>query len=391
MGITILTTQEIFDRNLSNFESKLNQTSPLVDVAFLRVMAATLATNYKELQIFAVDKAKQNLALTAGEEGLTLLGNEYNVPRDPAIPCRLELTVDITTTPATIPTNINWIGDLNGISYKPDEETNWTSSPATFDVTALVPGEDSTLGIGATLTVENPIAGVQTQATVSAVTNVGLDQQSLESWAEDILSVERNSPDGGNAFDYRRWAEEVPEVETAYPYSGQPDPLLSLPGDRTVYIQVKEEIDSDGWADQAILDKVRQNINFDPLTGYARPALGDTDSNLWVESIERIGIYVEVRDLIVAADKLAATKEAIDSSLDKYLRGIQPYVDGLDALSERNDTITATSLSEKVQDAVKGFGGTVGSVGFGLSPGTFISIYTLAPGELGDKGGVVYV
>jgi len=65
LAINIPTTQEIAERNISNFESKIAQTVPAVDKAFFRVLAIMEAFNYTELYKFAAERALQNLAITA--------------------------------------------------------------------------------------------------------------------------------------------------------------------------------------------------------------------------------------------------------------------------------------------------------------------------------------
>ena len=111
---------------------------------------------------------------------------------------------------------------------------------------------------------------------------------------------------GGNAADYREWAQEVAGVTRAYPYSGKPVALLleSSPPDRTVYIEADTTIDPDGIAPQALLDEVRATITTDPVTGLARQPLGLTDSTLFVESISRTEFFVGISHLFVGISHL---------------------------------------------------------------------------------------
>ena len=55
MSLTIPTTKELKEQNLANLESNINQTSPLADRAFLRVLAAMEALQNTPLYKYAVD------------------------------------------------------------------------------------------------------------------------------------------------------------------------------------------------------------------------------------------------------------------------------------------------------------------------------------------------
>jgi uncharacterized phage protein gp47/JayE len=390
MAYRVPTTQENYERNLSNYESELNQDSPLVDKAFLRVQSANEAQTQTELSRLAVDRARENLAITASEEGLTIFGNEYGIYRDNGTAANL--TVFLPATVGTsIPGGTEFVGDNNDVSYTTDETVEADTDPslgdgATLTVTAKEVGAAGNLSDQDTMTLRSSISGASSVATVQCEPNtIGEDQEDLESWRRRILNEIRTVGGGGNAVDYRRWAENGDGVFRAFPYSGVPSGT-SLPGDRTVYIEVDSSIDPDGEANgsigQAVLDSARDNINYDQTTGTSNPPLGTTDSSLYVESITRVPFYVEVRNLTVDSTLEDATKTNISDSLDEYFRSIFMWIEGLDPLSEKNDVITDLSVSTVVQDAMSPYGATADGIGFGLEEGVFISQYTLSAGEL---------
>lgn len=154
-----------------------------------------------------------------------------------------------------------------------------------------------------------------------------------------------------------------------------------LPGQRTVYIEVDTDVDTDGLASQTVLDAARVLITTDPETGQDRQPLGLTDQMLWVESIYRTGIHVVVTNLDIDADQVAAAKSAITTDVSAYLRGIRPYVDGLDPPALRNDTITKVALSRVVMDVVEFYSGTLDEIKFGVNFGQYLSSYTMNQGE----------
>jgi hypothetical protein len=404
MAFKIPTTKEQAEQNLANIEARINQESPLADKAFNRVIAIMEAMGFTSLAKFAAERVLQNLAITATGDDLDKLGAEHGVIRKEA-----ESTVLTATLPGVdttiIPQTIDFIGDANGVRYflnSAAEIGDPVSGVAELTMTAETPGVVGNLQLGDTLSIGTQIAGAETVATVAVITgettailNVGADREEDEAYRLRVLDEIRARCGGGNAADYRKWAQEVAGVARAYPYAGKPVELLleSSPPDRTVYIEADTTIDPDGIAPQSLLDEVRDTITTDPSTGLARQPLGLTDDTLFVESISRTAFFVEIRNLSVSSDLVAKTKNEISAALTAYFLVIKPFVDGLDSLVDRNDKITDVTVSNVVQDVAAANGGTANSVAFGLSLGESIPEYQLSPGELSKlaSGGITYV
>jgi hypothetical protein len=187
--------------------------------------------------------------------------------------------------------------------------------------------------------------------------------------------------------------EALAGVVRAYPYSGRPidDPIISEPPDRTVYVEATTTIDPDGIAPQSLLDEVRESITTDPVTGLARQPLGLTDETLFIQSISRLTFFVQINDLTAPPDIEATVKSTIETALSNYFRGIQPFVDSIDAPLDRDDLITDLTVSEVVQDVLNANGSSASGVIFGLLVGESLPQYRLNPGELGKLGTVTYV
>jgi hypothetical protein len=160
----------------------------------------------------------------------------------------------------------------------------------------------------------------------------------------------------------------------------------SLPGDRVVYIEADSTIDPDGIAPQSLLDSVRTNINIDPVTGQSRPALGTTDEFLFVETIIRNAFDVEVNGLVVEESKETDAKNAVTLGVEDYLESVFPFVEGADSEIDRNDTISALTLGQAVQEILDGFGATAQEVRFKKSGGSFVTLYNVAENELAKRG-----
>jgi len=397
MAYDTKTLQELKDQFLANLEAALNLTTPLNDKAFNRVLAAAQAIGGKSLQNYAAYQLKQMLAITAFGDGLDLLGAEYGVIRKAAEATVIE--ADLPGTNGTvISQNIDFIGSPNGMRYFLDSSATIgipTSGVAELSMTAEEPGVAGNLQIGDELNIGTQVAGAETVATVTAITNTGADEETDESFRIRILDAIRNITGGGNAADYRAWAEEVAGVARAYPYAGKPVALLleSTPPDRTIYVQAETSIDVDGIAPQSLLDEVRTSITTDPVTGLARQPLGLTDDTLFVVSITRTAFYVQINNLSISSDLEAKAKSEIQTALSDYFQRIKPYVDGLDSIVDRNDKITDLTVSDVVADVLSSNGGTADSVAFSDVMGDSLPAYQLSQGELAKlaSGGITYV
>ena len=165
----------------------------------------------------------------------------------------------------------------------------------------------------------------------------------------------------------------------------------SWPGDRVVFVEADFTVDPDGIAPQSLLDDVRDYINIDPTTGKARPPLGMTDENLFVYSIIRTTLNVEIRGLSVPADVEADTKDRLDTEVDRYLRGVTPFIEGVDPPATENDLITDLTLSKVIQEVLDSVGGSAQAIGLYLVASVFLPSYTLGQGELTKLGVITYV
>ena len=393
MAYDVRTAREVTAENVTRIEQALNRTAPANQRSFIRVLSATEALQFISLSRLAAERARQNLALTASGTGLDTLGQEYAVIRRQAEATVLTVTlpaVDDTVIPATVP----FTGIENGIRYFPDNPAIASGGSATLSLTAETTGVVGNLTNGSELTIGQQIPGAESIATVTATTNTGAERESDDLYRQRVLFAERATPGGGDATDYKIWAEEVAGVAVAYPFAGKPvaDPLpVSFPGDRTVYIQATTAIHPDGLAPQSLLDEVRSVLNLNPNNGRSRPPLGLIDSTLYVQSIERLTFNVTVTGLSVTSEQEAAVQADIETSLIAYFLALRPYVEGIDLAHERNDNITDLSVSAAVQDAVAARGTSAIEVSFNLPDTAPLGSYQLEQDQLAKLGTVTYV
>ncbi len=391
MSYTIPTVQDLYNAHVARLEARLGQNAPISDRAFIRVLAACEAGfdigHYK----YAADAVLQNLALTATGEGLDRIGNDNATPRKLA-----ETAVLTATLPATIgtiiPANWEFVGDANGIRYLNNAAVTAVAPGTAFlTLRCSESGDAGNLDIGDTLSISAQIAGAQTQATITGATTLGVDEETDPDYRPRVLFAQRAITGGSNATDHKIWAEAVTGVRRAFPYSGSPGFATSFPGERTVYVESITSIDADGLAPASLIDDVRDALNTDPLTGQSRMICGLTDATLYVQSISRVPIFVEISNLVCATAVMAQLKSDVSVALDLYFRTITPFVDGVDVPQERNDMITAIFVSDIVKDVLFSYGATADTVTFGIVVGVGIPAYLLNPGVLTKLGAVYYV
>lgn len=392
MAFPIPTTQDTFDLILANIESRTNQTSPLPVRAFNRVIAGAVALVITGLYKFGAERAAQSLAVTATGVDLENIGADKGVTRTAAVAA--VVTADLPGTNGTaIPSTISYTAASNGLRYFPDADAVVAGGVAALTLTCEQLGAVGNLNNGETLSISAQISGAATTATVTGTSTTGANEQEQETYRARVLTAQRVTTGGGNSADYRIWSEEPAGVRRAYPYSGQPTDSggTSSPPERTVYVEAQVSIDPDGIAPPALLDAVRDSITTDPQTGFERQPLGLTDDTLFVESIVRLGVFVEVQGLLVDPSKEAQAKSDTADALDLYSASVLMFITGLDFEGDRNDILSVASIGGVVDDALRATSGTITSVRFGFDATLSELRYQLRPGELVKIDTITYV
>jgi hypothetical protein len=222
MAFNIPTTKELFDQFLATFEANLAQTSPLLPKSYLRVESAAQAAAVTLLAKFAANRAIQNLALTAGEGDLEIIGREYGVIRKAAVANQTRISQPANNG-TTIPVTIFYTGDSNNVQYRPLASAVAAGGVAIVDVQAIETGTAGNLIAGDTLTISTQIAGItSTTANYVETLRLGTDKEDLEDYRRRVLNEIRTQGGGSNNTDHRTWAEAVEGVRRAFPFSGAP-------------------------------------------------------------------------------------------------------------------------------------------------------------------------
>ena len=249
MPVKIPTTQEATDLNLANFESRLNQKAPLVDKAFLRVLAASEAMSGVGLHKFAVDAVKQNLARTASGAKLKEIGDEYGIYLKLATTAVLVVEINASGG-ATIDETNYFVGVSNDIRYTVNAAASEVDGVITVSVTAAESGVIGNLGDGAQMQIGKAVSNVARSGKVASTTTLGTEEEDEEVYRARVLFAERTTGGGGNAVDYKQWAEETPGVNRAFPYAGRPSEGEFAEGEFVEFVTNGTfDTDIDGWTD----------------------------------------------------------------------------------------------------------------------------------------------
>jgi hypothetical protein len=221
MAFTIPTTKELATQFLTAIEARINQTTPPVARAFNRVLAGALALFGTGVYKYGADRSLQSLALTATGEGLDTIGENYGVTRKAAVSAVIEITI-VALNGTLIPTGTVFVSDSTSEEYTTLEDVIAAVGVAVLNAVASSPGETGNLADGEIVTIGTPIAGADSTALVTDTVTTGEDRETDAPYRRRVLAHVRSDGGGANTFDLRRWAEEVPGVRQAFPYSGKP-------------------------------------------------------------------------------------------------------------------------------------------------------------------------
>jgi hypothetical protein len=230
MAIEIPTINDLKESAIAELEGATGQSAPTNPRSFKRVIAKVMSAFMASFYRYANDRVKQNLAQTAGLDGLIAIGAELEPQIEYKYATYAQIQIAVTTDAGkTIPKTTPWVADDTGIRYFPTANVTTISPITTFYARCEERGSDGNLGAAVgdlpsadTITLSQAISGVDSEGVVQYNTTVAIDDESIESFRRRVLQGLRNKAAYGNAYDYRVWAESVTNVERAFPYTGKP-------------------------------------------------------------------------------------------------------------------------------------------------------------------------
>jgi len=255
----IPTTEEIYNRIINDIETKLNQTTPLLPKAFNVVLALSVAGAFTILYKIFQWGVKQIFTITQDEDSLSLKGEQYGIAKKTAQAA--VLTATFTGVNGTlIDQGKQFRGNSNGLLYSLDAATQIiTGGSITATVNCLTLGDTGNLVNDSIITILEPIADLDNQATISATVTEGEEAETIDAYRPRIQEREQRPPQGGSLSDYILWGNEVEGITRTFAW-GHREILDLTPG----YVWVFPLQDDDSVTripSQAKLDEVLAYIN----------------------------------------------------------------------------------------------------------------------------------
>lgn len=182
--------------------------------SFLGVIARVLAGLSHLLFGFLKYIEAQAFPDTAEAEFLERWASIWGVQRNLAT--FAQFTCDVTGTAGVIIPAGRVYRRSDGAEYTVDSEVTLTGSGDTIQLTAVAAGKASEVEIGNTISILSPIAGLNSNATVSSIQIEPEDTESDDSFRARLIDRIQNPPSGGAANDYLQWALAVPGITRAW-------------------------------------------------------------------------------------------------------------------------------------------------------------------------------
>jgi len=215
MPFTRNTLQEITDRIVSDFQTRISGATSLLRRSVLNIIAKVNAGAIHLLYEFLDYIARQIFVSTSDEAGLEAIASEYGITRKAEVKATGSGTVT-GTTGVIIPAGTELQSTAEQV-YITDEDVTLAAGTGTLDFTAEVGGEDGNDDPGIILSFVSPLLSVSTSVTVdSDGIGGGTDEENDADLRERVLARKRQPPHGGADFDYEAWALEVSGVTRAW-------------------------------------------------------------------------------------------------------------------------------------------------------------------------------
>lgn len=393
------TTAQVAANIIAQLEAALSQTIPLLPKAFSRVIAKVFAGVYVTLYKYAGFWALQQFVATATMDETVALGRvvrplvewgRLSGIGDPYAATRasLEIAVKVLTQTGSLAGGTQLLNPSTGVVYVTvasvalDAETVTVVAEARSDQAG---GDGSgtvgNLGAGQVLQFASPPATIVRDATVTGTDVEGAEGETVEAYRARVMARFQRRPQGGAYADYQQWGMTVEGIRTIYPYTG-------APGQVDIYVEAVEG--TDGIPSGALLDAVRDAIDFDPEESPSPTGLANrrpVNAAINVLPIARTAFDVELVGL--EATDVSAVLTAVEVGTDEFLRARAPFIVGLSILP-RLDRVTQGAVAGVVNEIVEANGASVGAVILRRGD-AIVTQYSLAHGELAKLGSVTPV
>ncbi|WP_407545947.1 baseplate J/gp47 family protein [Vibrio parahaemolyticus] len=357
---------ELQARILTDIEGKIGQKTPLLKKAAWRVLSWALAGVISILYKYINYRSLQMFVQTADEDGLTLWGDTYDVPRGKESAAKFNIVL-VGTDGQVVKAGTQYTKNTTGYFYRQLETVTLSGGEAVATVVATQGGVTGNLSVGDFVSPVNPI-GIEKQASIVEILVTGTDAEEVEVWRSRILERIRNPPQGGALADYVQWAEEPTGIKRAFVEQIEAG---------TVGVYCESSTEADGIPTETQLQEAEDSIR----SAYRLPMT----AALSVLPISRLTFDISVVDLQPNEGDMHT---AIEGSLELFMKQREPFMQGLSMLPKKNE-VSVNLLLSQVVFSINAYGGTFKEIKL-YSGGTEITTKTLAIGELAKLGAVNY-
>jgi uncharacterized phage protein gp47/JayE len=296
------TLAELADRIESDFVTRLALVGAVLRRAIVRVMARVWAGAAHMLHGHLDFLARQLFPDTSESEYLVRQGGLFGITKTPA--AFAQGLVTFTGTNLTEIPSGTVVTRSDGVTYATRDTDHIAGADVDIFCIATVAALDGDCDAGTELTLESPITGVDSTATVLAGLTSGADEESDDDYRVRVLERMQEPPHGGNEADYIAWAKEVSGVTRAWVY---PEEL----GPGTVVVRFVRDDDASPIPDSGEVDDVQTKLDTEKPVHATVTAVAPTSS-------------LDVFTIAIVPDT-ADTRAAVEAELvDLYLRDGEP-------------------------------------------------------------------
>ena len=390
------TIEEVQQLLIRSFEHEFNTRLRILPKSFIKILCKVFAgvfivvyklVGWYFLQMFPETADwKEVTILGVRLRPLVKLGVLFGVGEPLAgVQWRGIITIDVLTQGSVLYSGTQLKSSATGKLYIVEETKTLLQTKENISIVCTEIGTAGNLEQNDTLNFVNPYGFIKTEAVVSDVARVGLDNELESSYRNRVINRFRLQPQGGALADYRIWASEVPGVLNVYPYNDK-----EQPGSVLLYVSGISDVYADRIPDKGLLKKVGEACTYDPETGKATrkpltamldPKNDDSYSNVKPVSVAVFDVVITGVSGIVPADFAQVVKPALQNYFldrDLYIRGLSDDNNRTNVVS-KNHVITVIN---QIAVSVKAIFETAEI----RKDGKVAPLYTLDNGELARLG-----
>lgn len=236
-----------------------------------------------------------------------------------------------------------------GQLYITETETILTGSDDFVQIRSLGIGTEFDLSNNDTLSITEPVIGIERDVVVNGIVSKPLAAESLDDYRNEIILNIQSEPSGGSASDYRLWASDAQGVLNVYPYLKENDS-----GTVQIYVEATEEDSDDGLGtpSQSILDATFEVILLDPDDTKEINKRGRKPIQANIEMLPINLIPIDVNIVGLNQDE-TAIRDAIRNNISDLLKEVRPFVAGADLARNKNDVLFSAKIQSVVSDTIE--------------------------------------